>query len=158
MLQEVIDKIPSDLKILKSIKKISADTTNKEFMINSDLKVIEFKNGGIKTVDIYRKIYDSLIMLVEMEYITQKECRNNAQYIVVYNESEYGEKYLKCREEQSNLKIQKHVRSLAEQPRKLFDLNKLDGYLVNKTFTLTQKEFQEQFICIKEKEEMVYLE
>ena len=38
------------------------------------------------------------------------------------------------------------------------DLNKLDGYLVNKTFTLTQKEFQEQFICIKEKEEMVYLE
>ncbi|MDE6233164.1 MAG: hypothetical protein K2M60_07455 [Lachnospiraceae bacterium] len=194
MLQEVNDNIPSELKILKSIKKISADTTNKEFMLQSDLKVIdfdkfskkyahkfkipilpktvdglyiskndewtfiEFKNGSIKTVDIYRKIYDSLIMLVEMGYLTWENCRNNAQYIVVYNENEYGEKYLECRKEQNNLKIQSHIRSLAKQPRKLFDLKNLNGYLVNKTSTLTQIEFQAQFIDLKEKEEMRYLE
>lgn len=188
MTQEVIDNIPSELKVLKSIKKISADTTNNKIMIQSDIKLIsfdnfskkyahefgipllprtvdglyiskkdewtfiEFKNGSINTVDIYRKIYDSLIMLVQMGYITWEKCRKNAEYIVVYNETEYGEKYGQCQNEQSNLKIQKHIRGLAQQTRRLFDLKKIEGYLVNKTYTFTEIEFESQFIDLKEKE------
>ncbi len=114
---------------------------------------IEFKNGSIKPADIYRKIYDSLIMLNQMGYACWEKCRKDFTYMVVYNENNFGEKYSQCNNEHSNLKIQRYIRKRAKQPRKLFNLDKLEGYLVKKTYTLNEQEFIQEFVKIKEKEE-----
>lgn len=122
MTDKVIKELP-DIFIdnICTMKKASTDSTNKETMTESLIKVInfdkipniyakgrgwkavpksndalykdingrwyfiEFKNGSFKQNDMYRKIYDSLIMLIDMKIInTFEDIRNNFCYIFVY--------------------------------------------------------------------------
>ena len=119
MTDKMIKELP-DIFIdnICTMKKASTDSTNKETMTESLIKVInfdkipniyakgrgwkavpksndalykdingrwyfiEFKNGSFKQNDMYRKIYDSLIMLIDMKIInTFEDIRNNFCYI-----------------------------------------------------------------------------
>lgn len=140
MTDKVIKELP-DIFIdnICTMKKASTDSTNKETMTESLIKVInfdkipniyakgrgwkavpksndalykdingrwyfiEFKNGSFKQNDMYRKIYDSLIMLIDMKIInTFEDIRNNFCYIFVYND-EKNNKSTKDREFRKDL-------------------------------------------------------
>ncbi|MBQ8800504.1 MAG: hypothetical protein IJZ55_13185 [Lachnospiraceae bacterium] len=111
---------------------------------------IEFKNGTIKRDDIYRKIYDSLIMLIELGAITGYQfSRDNIDYILVYN----SDKYSKCQESASREKNFSYIMSLAQKEEKLFDLELLEGYLFHEVHTYTKEMFQEKFVSVMEGKE-----
>ena len=122
MTEEVVYSLPQVLKNhICTLKKASMDTTKKEPMCESLIKVvdfdkipnefargkgwngvpksndalyvdirgkwyfIEFKNGTIHKEEIFRKLYDSIIMLVEWGIIPDFEfIRRNINYILVY--------------------------------------------------------------------------
>ena len=119
MTEEVVCSLPEVLKkYICTLKKASMDTTNKEPMCESSIKVvdfdkipnefargkgwrgvpksndalyidikgiwhfIEFKNGNVYKDEVVRKIYDSIIMLVEWGIIPDYEfVRKNINYI-----------------------------------------------------------------------------
>ena len=45
--------------------------------------LIEFKTGKPENVDIHRKIYDSVIALMEHNVLTLADCRERLQYVIV---------------------------------------------------------------------------
>lgn len=107
---------------------------------------IEFKNGEIQKDEIHRKLYDSLIMLMEWNIVPSFEfIRKNVNYILVYN----GEKYVSKALEENY----KYFMKLAQQEERLFGIEKFEGYLFNETHTYTQSLFENNFIKLKEKEE-----
>ena len=113
---------------------------------------IEFKNGSIQKDDVYRKIYDSIIMLVEWGIIPSFDfVRKNINYILVYNENKQG----KIQQSQARNQNYKYFMTLARQEERLFDIDKLEDYLFRETHTYTQKLFEENFIEKKEKEELI---
>lgn len=106
---------------------------------------IEFKNGGINTGDIYRKIYDSLLILLEWRIIPNLDfVRSNITYILVYNEVKYGECY-PARNQTYN-----YIAGLAQKETRLFGIDKFEQYLFYKTHTYTKEEFNIKFVQIKE--------
>lgn len=111
---------------------------------------IEFKNGTIQKDEIYRKLYDSLIMLIEWNVIPSFDfVRDNINYILVYN----GEKYGKIQYSQAREQNYGYLMKLARQEERLFDIDKFEGYLFNETHTYTQSLFEDNFIKLKEREE-----
>lgn len=163
MTEEIINELPAKLKdCICTLKKSSMDTTNKNPMCESKLKVvnfdripkeyargrgwsgipksndalyidvqgkwffIEFKNGTIHKDEIYRKLYDSLIILIEYGKIQQAPARNQT----------YG-----------------YFMNLANQEERLFDIDKFEKYLFKETHTYTQNQFEYNFVRPKEEEE-----
>lgn len=113
---------------------------------------VEFKNGKVCKDDIYRKIYDSLIMLIEWKIIPNFDfCRKNINYILVYNEGKYG----KIQESVSREENYGYFMKLAKQEERLFDVDKFEKYLFNETHTYTQNLFMENFVRPMEQEEGV---
>lgn len=112
---------------------------------------IEFKNGSIHKEEIYRKMYDSLIMLIELNIIPDFNfIRENIKYILVYNGEKYGKQIQKA---PSRDKSYNYFMKLAQQEEKLFGIDKFEGYLFNETHTYTQGLFEDKFIKLKEQEE-----
>lgn len=183
MTQDMIDKLPKELNKMKTLKRISADTTNGQFMVESTLKVInfdlfsreysskfhipvqpktndalyidqfgkwffiEFKNGSLKQADIYRKIYDSLIMLNEFGLVSWDFCRKNITYILVYNEDEYNEQYVNdLQKSTSRTRIHTAIRNKANKARQLYGIDKLKGYMFEDTYTYNEMEFITNFV------------
>jgi len=183
MIKETIDKLPEQLNTIRTLKREFVDTTNKEFLVDSNLKVInfdqfskkysskfhlpvqpktndalyidqdgkwtfiEFKNGNMKPADIYRKLYDSLIMLNEFEFVSWEFSRKNITYILVYNEDEYNSQYGEgLQVSASRTKIYNGIRNRANQTRNLYDLKKLEGYLFESIYTYNQDEFKANFV------------
>lgn len=104
---------------------------------------IEFKNGSVDKLDVHRKIYDSIIMMIEMGIKEEfKFFRNNATYILVLNKK-YGQN------SENRNRIYDYGKKRANEEIKFFELDKLEGYLVNKVHTYYVNEF-EQFIKIHE--------
>lgn len=121
MTEEIIKALPDILKKhISTLKKTSLDETNREYMCESNRKVInfdklpnefargkkwknvpnsndaltvdqagnwyfiEFKNGEVKKEHIYRKLYDSLIMMLELGIFPDFDfIRNYVYYILV---------------------------------------------------------------------------
>ena len=104
---------------------------------------IEFKNGSIDKADLYRKIYDSVIMLLEMNIIPDIEfVRKNIEFILVYNSEKYGKiKPSPAREANFN-----YILRRAGQEEKLFQVEKLEQYLLKETHTYTKELFNEKFV------------
>lgn len=187
MTEEMINKLPDQLRgYICTLKKSSMDTTNKNPMCESNLKVvnfdkipneyargrgwsgvpksndalyidvegkwffIEFKNGTVKKDEVYRKLYDSLIMLIEWGVIPDLTfVRENINYILVYNEG----KYEKVQQAPARDQTYGYIMSLAKQEERLFDIDKFEQYLFHETHTYTQSEFEDNFVRLKEKEE-----
>lgn len=111
---------------------------------------IEFKNGKVVKANIYRKIYDSLIMLIELGIIPDFEfARKNMIYILVYN----SEKYDKVPESPAREANYSYFLKLASQEKKMFDIEKFEKYLFNETHTYTKVMFEEKFVAVMEKKE-----
>lgn len=111
---------------------------------------IEFKNGEVKKGDIYRKLYDSLIMLLESNIIPNFDfSRENIDYILVYNSDKYG----KDQEVPARVQTYSYIMGLAEQEERLFDIDKFEKYLFRKTHTYTKAQFEERFVRPMETEE-----
>lgn len=162
MTEEDIEKLPEILKdYICTLKRASLDTTNKQYMCESTIKVvnfdkipnayakgrgwksvpnsndalyisfenrwyfIEFKNGSIDKADLYRKIYDSVIMLLEMNIIPDIEfVRKNIEFILVYN-SENMEKLSRLRQERQILIIYSGVQVRKKSCFRLRNLNSI---------------------------------
>lgn len=111
---------------------------------------IEFKNGSVHKDEIYRKIYDSFIMLMEWKIIPNFDfCRNNVEYILVYNEGKYGT----VQESSARAQNYNYFLDLAEQEERLFDVDKFEKYLFHETHTYTPNNFAKKFVYLKEQEE-----
>ena len=187
MTDEVISKLPETLKEnICTLKKASMDTTNKVFMCDSHIKVvdfdkipneysrgrgwksvpksndalyidthnkwhfIEFKNGRICKDEVYRKLYDSVLMLMDLRIISDFEfIRENVNYILVYNEG----KYSKIQNSPARNQNYDYLLNLAQQEERLFDIDDFENYLFNETHTYTERLFDTKFVKAKEKEE-----
>lgn len=111
---------------------------------------IEFKNGTIKKEQIFRKLYDSLIMLMELGIIPDIDfIRENINYILVYNPNK-ADKIHKSSGRTANYS---YIFNLAEQEEKLFEIEKFEKYLFNETHTYTPDLFEKNFVIPMETEE-----
>ena len=109
---------------------------------------IEFKNGEVKKHEVYRKIYDSLIMLVEMNIIPNLEfSRKHITYTLVYN----SDKYSRAKKSVERDKVYGHTRRMAKKERMMFEIEKFEKYLFSETHTYTVDEFNENFVSRIEK-------
>ena len=187
MTEEVISKLPNKFKdYICTLKRASTDTSNKNSMCESFIKVvnfdkipnlyargrgwssvpksndalyidvqdkwffIEFKNGEVHKDDIYRKLYDSLLMLMEWGIIPNFNfIRENVNYILVFNEGQYK----MVQQSQSRDQNYKYIMGLAQQEERLFGIDKFEKYLFKETHTYTKAEFDDNFVRPKEKEE-----
>ncbi len=132
---------------------------------------IEFKNGKITNAinyEINKKIYDSLFILFDLEYVDQygnpvnsiSYTRRNMNYILVYNEENYiqagqtaqtkdGIKRQQAVSESGHrTALYKTVRKLAKEDFVLFGLDQFRNYLFRNVFTYTQKEFEQNIAKI----------
>lgn len=102
---------------------------------------IEFKNGFVEKADIYRKIYDTLILFIELNIIKDFNfSRNNIGYILVFNDDKAYHK------SKSRKNIYSHIFSKANEEEKLFDIEKFEGYLFKETHTYTKEDFNSVFL------------
>lgn len=144
------DKIPNEYARGKGWSGVPKSNDALYIDIQGKWFFIEFKNGTIQKDEIYRKLYDSLIMLVEWGIIPNFDfIRENVNYILVYNEGKYG----KIQQAPARNQNFDYFMSLAEQEERLFDIDKFEKYLFNETHTYTQSLFEDNFVRPKEKEE-----
>ena len=117
---------------------------------------VEFKNGSIKKDEIYRKIYDSLIMLIEAGMIPDYQfSRENISYILVYNKEKImQEKQIKVNSAKNQ--IHRHIEQKQEKLFCLFELEKLQGYILDETNTYTKEQFEQLFVKKFEKVVDIY--
>lgn len=134
---------------------------------------IEFKNGRITDTvnyEINKKIYDSLFILFDLEYIDKNGrvvnsityTRNNMTYILVYNEEHYAqtrqtrqteigiERQKEKSKSQHRDALYKAVRELAKEEFILFGLDQFKNYLFKNVYTYTEKEFVQKFVNCQE--------
>lgn len=116
----------------------------------NDWYFIEFKNGNVQKDNVIRKIYDSIWMLLEMNIIQDfKFPREHICYILVYRSDKYG----KAEKSADREKNYDYLFRLAKQEKKLFELYKLENYLVKEAHTYTKEQFEENFIKLVEEQE-----
>lgn len=150
-LLEVIDfdKIPNVYSRGKGWRAVPK--SNDALYVSTDGKwhFIEFKNGDVKKHEIYRKLYDSLIMLVELNVIPDLDfSRNNFIYILVYNSDKYP---LKAEESSSRDSVYSYFMNLAQEEERLFEVDKFEKYLFHETHTYTVEQFGDKFVEPMEK-------
>lgn len=146
------DKIPNEYSRGKGWSGVLA--SNDALYITEDEKwyFVEFKNGSIDKADIFRKIYDSLIMLIELGIIPDFQfIRNHLYYILVYN----SDKHSKIPKSQSRDANYAYIHRLAQKEEKLFDVEKLEQYLFKETHTYSKELFQSEFIVRMERQEQM---
>ncbi len=108
---------------------------------------IEFKNGTVEKADVYRKIYDSIIMLMELKIIPDFQfVREHIHYILVYNPKKYSDM-------PSRDMIHSYVCERAESERELFGIQKFEAFLLKETHTYTPGLFEENFVIPMERKE-----
>lgn len=115
--------------------------------LENDWYFIEFKNGTVEKADVYRKIYDSIIMLMELEIIPDFQfVRKHIHYILVYNPKKYSET-------PGRDAIHSYICERAENERELFNIHKFKGFLLKDTHTYTPELFKRNFVFPMEREE-----
>ena len=127
--------------------------SNDALYIGEDEKAyfIEFKNGLVdnKTVyNIYNKIYDSLLIFNDIIQENISFCRENVNFILVYNEgrNSRNEKETKYGDS-SKAKISKHFYAKAKRKYVRFGLERFEKLYFQDVFTYTEKEFENNFLA-----------
>lgn len=116
---------------------------------------IEFKNGSINSGEIYKKLFDSIVMLLDEKIIPDIQfVRDNINYILVYNSNKYG----KMANSPARESIYRYTFERAEEEEKLFDIDKFEQYLFKATHTYTPSLFKKEFILPKEREEGINIQ
>lgn len=146
------DKIPK--KYSKKIGCSKVPRSNDALYItdSDDWYFVEFKNGKIDSADVYRKCYDSLLMMLDMKIVDNLSFfREKGHYILVYN----GEKYGKSRPSPSREAIYAKLHHLAREEERLFGIDNFEGYLFKETHTYDKSTFEDKFIKPMEKAEQL---
>ena len=146
-LLEVInfDKIPNEFARGKGWPGVPK-SSDALYIDSSSWTFIEFKNGDVDKTDVHRKIYDSILMLLELGIIPDFDyVREHINYIVVCHK----ERFI-TQKAPSLAAIQAHVQNRAKSEIVLFELAKLKGYLLAEVHTYSPKEFEEIFVLPKE--------
>lgn len=111
---------------------------------------IEFKNGSINSSEIYRKLYDSLIMLLELKILPDFEyIRRYIQYILVYNSG----KQERIQPSEGRDETYGYFLNRAKTEKKLFGIEKLEQYLFSETHTYSKSDFENNFVKAMEEAE-----
>lgn len=111
---------------------------------------IEFKNGSVDKAELYRKIYDSLIILLELGLVPDYTyIRGAVSYILVYNSEKYG----KIQDSEARNINFDYIMRLSNEEKRLFGVEKFEGFLFKKTHTYTKKLFDQNFIIPMEAHE-----
>ena len=144
------DKIPNEYSRGRGWSGVPKSNDALYIDIQDKWYFIEFKNGTVQKDEIYRKLYDSLIMLMEWGIIPGFDfVRENISYILVFNEG----KYKKIQKSQARDQNYNYVMKLAQREERLFEIDKFENYLFKETHTYTQTEFENLFVKLKEEEE-----
>lgn len=148
------DKIKNPYCAQKSLDHLIYSNDALYVSANEEWYWIEFKYGKVQKDNVYRKIYDSLIMSIELGIIPDLEfSRKNITYILVYNIDRYPMNFEESREE-----IYDHLCELAQDDQALFDISHFKKYLFKNTHTYHIREFNSKFTLRMEKEEANALE
>lgn len=146
------DKIPNEYARGKGWRNVPKTNDALYISEENDWYFIEFKNGSIDRADIYRKVYDSLVMLLELEIIPNIEfIRQRIKYYLVYNSGKYGK--IPCSEGRDV--NYGYVWRLAQEEEKLFGIEKLEQFLFNETHTYSKELFEKEFVIPMELKEKV---
>lgn len=144
------DNIPNEYSKRKHLS-MTPKSNDALYISGDDWYFIEFKNGQVKKEDIFRKIYDSLIMLIELKIIPDLDfSRSNICYILVCHTNDQGNA---VQSSASRAKIANGVRCNAHQYKMLYDTHKFKEYLFHEVRTCDPDEFQRYFIDVMERAE-----
>lgn len=120
---------------------------------SGELYFIEFKNGCIdkKVVfDIRLKIFDSLLMFMDICKLTADFTRDNLEYILVYNETKNtcdDDESTNMQASRSRLTIGRHFYERKAKKRFVrFNLERFEKLYLKKIYTYTEQEFNDNFI------------
>lgn len=111
--------------------------------------LIEFKTGKPENLDIHRKLYDSIIGLLEHRVLSLSDCRENLQYIVVSLKYDRFPQHGEMMDHFNFGVSEPWEYSVTRQNLNAWDKNdvrKLSGFLVNKVYKLCPADF-ETFVC-----------
>lgn len=114
---------------------------------------IEFKNGKVKNnviYNVYNKIYDSLLIFTDIVGENISFCRQNANFILVYNEDKNPNDEKEQRDK-SRVAIGKHFMKKAGKKFIRFNLEKFEKLYFQEVFTYTETEFEQEFVQKQEK-------
>ena len=163
-------------RYLSNNVKLTPASNDALFIGKEKIIFIEFKNGGIddkENNEIFRKIYDSLLIFFEIyselglsERIKQNNIsysRQNIEYVLVYNKDTYNKNNKRGNTIQTIKGIERQLQNsesrdlmykiLSQRGNKqfiLFGIDRFEGYLFKKVYTLTKEEFNRIFIPILE--------
>lgn len=123
-----------------------------------NISFVEFKNGRMKkdkVYDVYNKIYDSLLIFNDIVGKNISFCRENVNFILVYNESKNPlESGKEDKEDSSKARIGKYFASKANRKYVRFDLERFQKIYFREVFTYTEKEFERNFLSKLQEEEL----
>ena len=136
------DKIPKEFARGKGWPGVPK--SNDALYIDSSVwTFIEFKNGHIDKADVYRKIYDSIIMLLELKIVPDVDfVRKHIRYILVCKKTQVQP----AQESENRTTIYSHIKNRANAETVLFELDKLQGYLLAEVHTYSPEEFEAKFV------------
>lgn len=107
--------------------------------------LIEFKTGDFANIDRHRKIYDSVIGLLEHNLLSLDECRRRVQYVMVEKKLEPSSAHLELQQYlergQSEPWEYEISRSLLNQWQQKPDIRKLTNFLFHKAYALSPTDF-----------------
>ena len=111
---------------------------------------IEFKNGIISQTVNYElrlKIYESLLILLDIINENISFSREKISYILVYNEDKkHSSKFYDKTKREGIESIKNKISSLAKEEIVRFDLKQYEDIYFKKVSTYNKKEFEEKFI------------
>lgn len=144
------DKIPKEYARGRGWRGMPSSNDALYITAENEWYFIEFKNGSVDKSDVFRKIYDSLIMLVDWRVIPDFQfVRDRVSYILVYN----SEKYPCVSESESRRRNYAYVMERAKTEERLFGVDYLEGYLFRETHTYSKEGFERRFVERMEREE-----
>ena len=106
--------------------------------------LIEFKTGKPDNFDLHRKLYDSVLGLMEHAVLTLDECRGNLQYLVVsleYDPHPCHSEMLAHFDAGDNEPWEYEVSKVALKNWPTKDIRKLSGFLVENIYKLCPADF-----------------
>lgn len=134
---------------LKNIPK-SNDALCKIF---GEFYFIEFKNGKINSRDLWKKIYDSVFILSDINGVSLSEIKKKISYILVYNEEKINKEKANHKNPNRRIsnsksygKILKTVTKMGEKEVDYFRVREFfENYCFKKVHTYSKEEFNKKF-------------
>lgn len=123
---------------------------------------IEFKNGLMDNRTVYNvqeKIYTSLLIYTDIIDERISSCKENLNFILVYNEKKNMDKVKKEQTKYEGDTCKRQIgKYFSEKARKnfiAFGLEKFKDIYFKDIYTYTQKEFEERFVNVYEKSKFI---